>query len=874
MAYHIENTDVVIDGFEKGIADAPEVGLGDMRSANITSVPGEVAVSFSTTAGSVPPTGQTGVAFTAASAGNTFTVASTTGYYPGMAIKIDSTSTPPQVDVLVIGGGGGGGADTTGGGSLHVSGGGGGGGAMNYQTSIAVGIGNYGVGVGVGGTPSTTAGANGVNGTDSLFSGTGISTVTGIGGGGGGTAAVGSNGGSGGGGGGTGAGSTNYAGGTGTTGFAGGAAASTNGGGPGDNGGGGGGGAGAVGTAAAITPVSGFTNAGNGGNGATNSISGTSVTYAGGGGGGFFSGGGGAVGTGGTGGGGNGGSSGTANTGGGAGADGTGGSGIVIISYVTGSLTATGGTMTTSGGRTIHSFTATGFSATAFQITAINPSVGNTYYVGSIVGNTFKLYTNIGLSPSSVVTFISNFSGTYDVPSFGVPVWSTYYNPQAFPVVGPYTFIIDANGNVWYVPITASNGVAVGSLQYTGNVGHSSSQTGTDFGIVAWKGYLFALIGVDIDYININDLFSIAGPNGKWHYAWKNGLSVTVYQHQSIAATDDAVYFCNGSGLGSILENAGQVFDPTNTATYTFNLAALALPTLDVAQSVAQLGTNLLIGGTLNYLYPWDRISTSFGYPLICADQSIVRIVSTNSNAYVFAGTRGRIYITNGTQMQLYKKVPDFISGGLDPYYTWGDATFFRNKLHFTFTAQDNSGTALNSTGGIWSLGIDAGQTAVDLPTAGSLFNENQLSYGTYGGSCPVLFYNQNPSPPGYGICGAWVNSGVSGLDMSSSLPYTNFQTYIDTDLIPIGSFYQPHTAQQLEYKLSKSLQTGESVRVSYRFNLTDTFTAFWTSTNVGAISDAIQLPFEKFQWIQFRVELKSTATTPSFVRLTELRLR
>jgi hypothetical protein len=39
---------------------------------------------------------------------------------------------------------------------------------------------------------------------------------------------------------------------------------------------------------------------------------------------------------------------------------GRGGSGIVLIRYATGSMTATGGTITTSGGNTIHTFTANG----------------------------------------------------------------------------------------------------------------------------------------------------------------------------------------------------------------------------------------------------------------------------------------------------------------------------------------------------------------------------------------------------------------------------------------------------------------------------------------------------------------------------------
>jgi hypothetical protein len=60
---------------------------------------------------------------------------------------------------------------------------------------------------------------------------------------------------------------------------------------------------------------------------------------------------------------------GAANTGdGGTGAR-AGGSGIVIVSYPTGSITATGGTITTSGGNTIHTFTSSG----TFTVQRINP---------------------------------------------------------------------------------------------------------------------------------------------------------------------------------------------------------------------------------------------------------------------------------------------------------------------------------------------------------------------------------------------------------------------------------------------------------------------------------------------------------------------
>ncbi len=210
------------------------------------------------------------------------------------------------------------------------------------------------------GPHTVTIGAGGTagnNGADST-----VGSVLSVTGGGKGSTGVGSNGGSGGGGGNDQA----HAGGTGVAGqgFAGGAA---------HNGlgseflGGGGGGASEAGQSVGDNTV-----AGDGGAGLNSTLSGATLPYAGGGGGSHYDDGGGAGdnGDGGLGGGGNGGggsagvgAAGTANRGSGGGGGntpGVGGSGIAIISYPTGSLNATGGTITTSGGNTIHTFTTSG----------------------------------------------------------------------------------------------------------------------------------------------------------------------------------------------------------------------------------------------------------------------------------------------------------------------------------------------------------------------------------------------------------------------------------------------------------------------------------------------------------------------------------
>lgn len=264
-------------------------------------------------------------------------------YSATLGAWINFADAPYSVEYLVVAGGGSGGT---------AGGGGGAGGLLTGSTNVFVAT-SYTVTVGGGGAGGGIAwGGSGNPGSNSVFS-----SITALGGGYGGHGG-GGNGGSGGGG-------AQGNGGSGTAGQgnAGGNGNPTNSSYPG----GGGGGASTVGVNASGR------DGGAGGNGSSSSITGSSVTYAGGGGGGTRGNNGGSAGAGGSGGGGaggatGGGTSGTTNTGSGGGGSGgensgqpvgAGGSGIVIIRY-TGSQRGTGGTVTSSGGYTIHTFTSSG----------------------------------------------------------------------------------------------------------------------------------------------------------------------------------------------------------------------------------------------------------------------------------------------------------------------------------------------------------------------------------------------------------------------------------------------------------------------------------------------------------------------------------
>jgi hypothetical protein len=487
-------------------------------------------------------------------------------------------------------------------------------------------------------------------------------------------------------------------------------------------------------------------------------------------------------------------------------------------------------------------------------------TAGTIYWVGNVAsGVTFKLYTDQILS--TLVDITASGTGTYSTLNPTKLLNWAYDNNLG------YYYAVDSTGYVWGTNRTTPSGY----WTFTGNttVTNASGQGLVYYSTNNNTGYLFVFRNSRIDY-------ALSGSTMSWTYGWTpssggsggsalntgNGYTGS---HKAIVGQDNGFYWCDGSYIGSILGIAGSTFDPTSTSTYTYAQKALAIPFIDTAQCLAELGTNLLVGGSKNQIYPWDRISTSFAYPILIAENNVKEMVTVNTNTFIFVGNRGRIWITNGTQAQLFKKVPDHLSETVEPYFTWGGACSIKNQLYFGVQATTNSGTANNNYGGVWAIDLDT--KAIRLT--------NQLSYGTYAGVASIVFPIFSTSPAGTGLYIGWDN-GLSGygIDITSSSPYTTYKAYIDTDNIPIGTLRTPKTPSNIEFKLATPLVSGEGVKISYRLDFSKSFSEVFETTTVGAFSGVSSVNFQNAQWLQLRVETKSTASSPSYVRLTEIRIR
>lgn len=976
MAWHKdENGDLVWDSVEKGIAPSPLKGTANIQNANIATETGEVMASFGRTKQD-PVSITNGTLTQSAGVGSSLLAAPPT-LNSGEQITISSSSiqilkTAETINYLAIaaGGGGAGYAGST-------FGGGGGGGGGYTESSGSVQIGAYAVTVGSGGAAGAPNSGTGGNGGDSTIVGTLLGTVTAPGGGGGGGLTI--NGVSGGSGGGA---ARNGTGGSATSANGHAGATGTN----AANMGSGGGGAGTAGTASANA-----TTGGAGGNGKASTISGASVTYAGGGGGAGSSAG--TPGLGGSGGGGAGGpgaTGGTANTGGGGGGASasnggtTGGTGIVIISYPTGNLTATGGSMTTSGGNTIHTFTTSG----TFTITAINTTQNlpaGTYYVDyKNSSNQVKLsyfYDPYGLNP---IVFQSTGTATFSTFAIvGSPLAKATETFSDGTVAQNRYYILDANGYVWvydtavYASTLAANGVGV--LWMLPDVTNYSSKQYTGIGVI--NGWLFAFGNTSGDAkptVNLGSAFSIVvnminpfpthinfvytGHQGKLWYTDANYVgeifpttsfvtsnaniqsfasytavtttgtmtailsgsiptdttsdripavfftdqygtqptnltAQTVYYIESSAGNRTFRVYAAASGGSAIDIQAGAVGKQYFNTFYVLGSDASAggthpllqitqervnLPSFEIAQCIIEVGNTVIIGCKGNTLYPWNEIDATPSDLIALPEADVKTMINVNNIAYVFAGNKGNIYVTNNSVASLVTKVPDYCAGiagtpnsYIEPSFVYGDAAYIRGRIYFSIL--DQTTAKAGNCGGVWSF-IPSQNVDVNQDIGIALRLENQNSYGTYNGLATVILPNANQLATAPQYWTGWysnVSAPVYGIDVTEAFP-TSVVT-IETDLVNIGTLLNKKTLSQIEYKLSTPLVSGESVGISMRFNATEAYTSL---TNVvlepsNPLSGYFEPNQQTSQWVQFKLVLTPlfNAST-SFIRLVEMRIR
>lgn len=352
--------------------------------------------------------------------------------------------------------------------------------------------------------------------------------------------------------------------------------------------------------------------------------------------------------------------------------------------------------------------------------------------------------------------------------------------------------------------------------------------------------------------------------SASWYPAKIGSLDGTHYI-KLIMGKDGYMYFTNGNNLGRITNITYSLGTVTVTSSSTMS-GGFVLPKNTYGVTMATLGDKLLIGTQKGYSYSardqfgyaglvvWDYTSANADNIIEINEQGMNAMISNKNQVYFSAGNDGNIYVTDGVNYQKIKRLPFNRSG----YYVasssvYPNAMCINQRGNLLVGLSANYDANSTTTTGVWEIGL-----MKDYPTHlpffsrdGNLGQTNNVYFGT------VRVLDDNNIAFG-------VRSGNNyELSVTTTTLNTGYTAKWRTQAYFVGSARFKKTFEQLEFMLSKQLIANQSIKISFRTNLTDDFTEIgtYTYTDLGSVlSHMASAGIADAEIVQFEIALNYTS--------------
>lgn len=536
----------------------------------------------------------------------------------------------------------------------------------------------------------------------------------------------------------------------------------------------------------------------------------------------------------------------------------------VAFTSVNNLLTLTTGTLTNN--CSVKFTSLTGSSGLTGWATA--DSTSNIYYLVRQSNNTALVYSSFDPTNGvGTLVTLGTGAGTVTTIDMGKPTGYAIDNYNNYYSTIGGTYILDNNGRVWV------KGDASHNFYYLkGNTLENAGTSGN--GIVFYNNYLFVFRNAAID---VYDAYGQESSPYTWTNGWKtsiNAAGITACNHYAkYSIVEQVAYFCDGRNVCSLHCTASPAPATPKIADLTITLNVLILPAFERTSCLEEpsmdTGNGTVIYGgtsTSNLIYPWDKHSTGTQAPLVITEVGTYQMLNINKIVYILAGKRGNIYYTNGSNVTLFKILPKQATRTPFPNWTWGGIMSLNNNLCF------GAGDASNNASGVYAITLMVGQLLNAI--AGAIRYKGQVSAGVYNAFVLIPFLN------GLQYYAAWYNGTNGGIDYLDSVTptfYSNYESYVESDIVPIGTALQGKTFNTIEYKLDTPMVNGEKIRLSMRSDLNTSYSQalenIATATYLPVDGSSNSIPIQLGKWVQVKAELQSLSGG-SFVRLKEIRIR
>ena len=349
-----------------------------------------------------------------------------------------------------------------------------------------------------------------------------------------------------------------------------------------------------------------------------------------------------------------------------------------------------------------------------------------------------------------------------------------------------------------------------------------------------------------------------------WYPAKITSLDGTHYI-KLILGKDGKMYFTNGRYIGSIIA----ITYSLGTVTVTSSSNVLDLKEGTFAVTMAELGSKLLIGvqkgisysqrQNFNYaaIYPWDRVSSSFNLPVQINENGINAMISHRNQVYFSAGDDGRIYVTDGTNYQLVKRLPFTTLGSTYNPTSWvyPNGMCINQKGNLLIGLSANYDANAPTTTGIWEI-----QLSQNYPTSMPYFSRD----GNLGNTTNVRFGSVRVLDNNALSFGVQSGSTYELSTTSATALWSGYKAKWRTEAFLVGDARNKKSFEQLEFLLSKPLILNQAIKISYRKNLYDSFTTINTydyATLGGIISHFAPADIIDAEILQFEISLDYTSS-------------
>lgn len=453
-------------------------------------------------------------------------------------------------------------------------------------------------------------------------------------------------------------------------------------------------------------------------------------------------------------------------------------------------------------------------------------AIGTTYFVIQVSANIIKLATTYANAiAGTAIDITTTGTGTQEIFDVRQEV-AIHYALDNRASAPDSVFEQDPNGKIWNYSSATGWHLVVGNNP---DAGFTYAN-----GLVTWKGYLFSFNSITVDIMILN--------TGVWHNGWKtalDGLSIGNYQsnfsHGAFVAKNDILYFANaGTGstfgtdiplVGSLLQNPGTTFLWSDSGTYTWNPAALDLPSNQYITDFEELGLTLEIATIGDAIYPWDTFAPSFSTPIPATEQNVTSLKVINNMLYYACGFRGNMYRTLGTTSQQILNFSDQVSNVPQTQTIINDIEQYQGYLLFSITG---------AAPGLYIMDIENNDryniknvcsTSGGIP--GAIFTSwNPGLYGSTAGNTANYIY--------YRYMFSWSDtytflSTIRGVDSNFMLTngqwrQTDDKAYFYSQLYRVADNQLPYTFDQVSLYITEPIQNGHQIIIQYR---TDNQTAF-----------------------------------------------